>query len=210
MTTLIVPGLHGSGPGHWQSWWLDVDPTSRLVEQDDWDCPDFDRWLARLENFVDQAYAPVLLAHSLGCNLVAHLATRRPDLPVRAALLVAPADTDDRDWAPCSLGRFSTAMVGRPSFPTMTVASRDDPYVRFERAEAFAQKLGSIFVDYGSNGHINIDSGFGPWPDGLHLLDRLLHAPRQRPALAVADAGTLSPPPSRPFRRTVNDRLPTS
>ena len=38
---LIVPGLEGSGEGHWQRWWLTQDPDARIVEQDDWHRPDF-------------------------------------------------------------------------------------------------------------------------------------------------------------------------
>ena len=37
--TLIIPGLYGSGEGHWQRYWLRDRPDSVLVEQDDWDDP---------------------------------------------------------------------------------------------------------------------------------------------------------------------------
>ena len=44
MTTLIVPGLRGSGAGHWQDWWLRNDANAVLVEQADWDRPNFAAW----------------------------------------------------------------------------------------------------------------------------------------------------------------------
>ncbi len=36
---LILPGLGGSGEGHWQHWWLKQHPNPHIVEQDDWDRP---------------------------------------------------------------------------------------------------------------------------------------------------------------------------
>ena len=35
-TTLIVPGLHGSGPDHWQSWFERRIPNCVRVVQSDW------------------------------------------------------------------------------------------------------------------------------------------------------------------------------
>jgi predicted alpha/beta hydrolase family esterase len=58
-------------------------------------------------------------------------------------------------------------------FPTIVVASRDDPYVAFERATAMAKAWGAELVDIGKAGHINSASGFGEWPDGERLLQRL-------------------------------------
>ncbi|MGD7478422.1 alpha/beta hydrolase, partial [Ralstonia pseudosolanacearum] len=40
---LTVPGLYGSGPGHWQSRWEERFPDWRRVEQDDWSTPDLAR-----------------------------------------------------------------------------------------------------------------------------------------------------------------------
>jgi uncharacterized protein len=47
------------------------------------------------------------------------------------------------------------------------VASRDDKYSSFEESEALAKALGAKLVDAGFSGHINCESGHGPWPDGL-------------------------------------------
>jgi len=46
------------------------------------------------------------------------------------------------------------------------VASSDDPYVDFERAEFFAMSWGAGFTDIGRYGHINASSGLGAWPEG--------------------------------------------
>ena len=42
---LIVPGLTGSGPDHWQTRWQERLKTARRVEQDDWDRPQRAAWL---------------------------------------------------------------------------------------------------------------------------------------------------------------------
>ncbi|MCL6646441.1 MAG: alpha/beta hydrolase, partial [Dehalococcoidia bacterium] len=52
-------------------------------------------------------------------------------------------------------------------FPSVLVASRDDPYCRFERAQALAQAWGSRFIDAGARGHLNAESGLGDWPQAL-------------------------------------------
>ena len=46
---LIAPGLHNSGPDHWQSRWQRLFPAFERVQQDDWDVPDLARWSARLD-----------------------------------------------------------------------------------------------------------------------------------------------------------------
>jgi predicted alpha/beta hydrolase family esterase len=61
----------------------------------------------------------------------------------------------------------------RLPFASTVVASRDDPFTRFERAQSFAQAWGSEFIDYGARGHINAESGLGDWPEGRALLARL-------------------------------------
>ncbi|MDF6676684.1 alpha/beta hydrolase, partial [Escherichia coli] len=49
---LTVPGLHGSGPGHWQTRWEQRFPAWRRVEQTDWSTPDLPRWSARVGDAV--------------------------------------------------------------------------------------------------------------------------------------------------------------
>jgi uncharacterized protein len=58
-TVLIVPGLGGSGPDHWQSLWEKHEPAFRRVEQADWDKPALDEWVNTLEAAVQAAGGPV-------------------------------------------------------------------------------------------------------------------------------------------------------
>ena len=61
----------------------------------------------------------------------------------------------------------------RLPFPTIVAASRDDPYVAFERAIDMAKAWGAELADIGNAGHINTASGYGAWLDGERLLVRL-------------------------------------
>lgn len=169
--TLIIPGRNGSGPGHWQSWWLETDPSAQLVRQADWDAPDFGRWLGTLERAVEAAPGAFLVAHSLGCLLAVHLARHNPGLRIGGALLVAPADVEDPGWAGPALAAFAPVPTDPLPFPSVVVASRDDPYMSFERAASLAGRWRAPLVDMGAAGHINVASGFGPWSEGRALLE---------------------------------------
>lgn len=173
MTDLILPGLNGSGTGHWQRWWLNSGRDARVVEQDDWQRPQLKQWRQRLVDAVHTTPGAILVAHSLACSLVTQVAAWRSSLPIGGALLVAPADVDDASWASVLLAGFGPIPLQRLPFPSIVVASRNDPYVAFERAARFAERWGADFVDLGEAGHINAESGFGPWPQGLSLAERL-------------------------------------
>ena len=177
MTTLVLPGLHGSGPQHWQSWWLRTEPGARFVDQDDFAAPRLEAWIARLAKAVAEAPGALIVAHSLGCALLAHVAARRPDLAIGGALLVAPADVDDPSWTPAPVAAFAPMPLAPFAFPAMVVASRDDPYVAFARARFFATAWRARLIDLGKSGHINAQSGFGPWPEGVKLAEGLIAPP---------------------------------
>ena len=122
------------------------------------------------------ARAGVLVAHSLGCALVAHAARRWPALiarAVRAALLVAPADVDSPAHTPPETRGFAPMPLARLPFPATVIASDDDPYVTSVRARRFASAWGADFVGAGTVGHINAASGLGDWPAGRRALAAL-------------------------------------
>ncbi len=145
MTDLILPGLNGSGPGHWQRWWLTSGRDARVVEQADFAHPHLQSWQQRLAAEIDRAPGAILVAHSLACSLVAQLAqvARWRDLPIGAALLVAPADVDDANWTSVPVASFGPMPLARLPFPAIVVASRNDPFVAYERASLFAAQWGA-------------------------------------------------------------------
>lgn len=177
---LIMPGIGGSGPAHWQTLWERRHPEYRRVQVPDWDRPNLDEWVASLAGAVAAcAEPPVIVAHSLGCLTVAHFAGRGGR--ARAALLVAVPDPACAAF-PQAARTFRDVPLAPLGFASSVVASRDDPYGSFEFAARCAEAWGSDFVDAGAVGHINADSALGDWPDGQRLLRRLL----ARAAEAVA------------------------
>lgn len=171
---LLLPGWQNSGAGHWQTLW-EAQHGYRRVEQHDWLRPLRGDWSARLDEVVADAAAPlVLVAHSLGCILTAWWAVHSQHThKVRGALLVAPGDVEQPDVAAQLPGWAPIAQQQLP-FPSVLVGSRDDPYCRFERAQALAGAWGARFVDLGARGHVNAESGLGAWPEGHALLHSLM------------------------------------
>ncbi len=165
---LIVPGLTGSGPEHWQTRWEQKLSTARRVEQEDWDSPDLATWTGQLVRDVSAATRPVILvAHSCGVPTVVHAAARFPDGLVRGAYLVGLPDVEREDLPEAIRRAFAPLPRAPLPFPSLLVASRDDPYCTYERAEDFSYAWGAALVDAGMSGHLNTASGHGPWPEGL-------------------------------------------
>lgn len=175
---LVLPGYGDSGPDHWQSRWEATDSRVRRVVQRDWLEPKLDEWLTVLDRaIVACGSPPVLAAHSLGCVLVAHW-VQRTARRVGGALLVAPVDVDATAAAIPEVASFTPVPLINLPFPTIVVASDDDIHVSGERAQAFARAWGSRFVPLRGAGHINGESGFGPWPQGHALLEELVRGTR--------------------------------
>lgn len=165
---LFIPGLGNSGPDHWQTRWREKLSTARTIEQDDWLRPQRDAWIARICDAINAAEKPVvLLAHSLGVIAAAHASQQLPPGKVRGAFLVCPPaaavlhDLPDIDPA------FAPYPQAPLPFPALLVASRNDAYASFAQSEDLALDWGAQIVDAGEAGHINADSGHGPWPEGL-------------------------------------------
>lgn len=171
-TFLTFPGIGNSGPEHWQSRWERATPDFVRIEQRDWNNPVCAEWTAVLESTV-QHLGPsvVVVAHSLGCLAVAHWAARA-HAPIRAALLVAVPDPDGAAF-PVEASGFSPLPRTPFSFPSIVVASSDDPYGSPGHAAACAAVWGSRLVEVGAAGHINASSNLGDWPEGFALLQQL-------------------------------------
>ncbi len=180
--TLIIPGLFGSGPGHWQRHWLDDHPQAVLVEQGDWDRPKLDSWRDRLEHEILRHGTVDLVAHSLGCLLVANLARRPLARHVRSVLLVAPCDLGATERLHPDTVDFGRMPEQPLPFSSLVVGSLNDPYMPFDRLRHYSTRWGSRLVDLGHAGHINIASGFGRWSHGYDLL-RVLNGMTRRELL---------------------------
>lgn len=164
---LIVPGFKNSGPEHWQTRWENKMPTARRVEQAEWAKPVKDDWVERLEEEIEQARKPVvIIAHSLGVATAVH-AVRSGARKVKGGFFVAPPDIANSAVRPKHLMTFGPYPRDPLPFPSFVVASRNDPFSSFDKAEDVADAWGSFLVDAGEAGHLNAESGHGPWPEGL-------------------------------------------
>ncbi|WP_018747132.1 RBBP9/YdeN family alpha/beta hydrolase [Chitiniphilus shinanonensis] len=204
---VLLPGWRNSGPEHWQSQWQARYPEIERVEQADWEHPVAAHWVRALDAQLGERDAPVILvAHSLGCATVAHWsALYGRGGRVAGALLVAPADVR-RPSVPHQFTGFVPLPHKPLPFPTLLIASDDDPTCHLDRATAFAEVWGARQITLAGAGHINVDSGHGAWPQGIRFLRQVLqsarrgrlHQPRPRtprpnaPPLAV----TAPPPPT--------------
>jgi predicted alpha/beta hydrolase family esterase len=186
---LLLPGLDGSPPRHWQSHWAQLSHCRR-VSLGDWSRPRLHDWVPALDRAVRESARPVVLAaHSLGCLAAAWWASLcwvdafRDK--VRGALLVAPPDVDALTAEP-RIRDFRPLPRLRLPFRSVLVASRDDPYAPYRQSEHMAACWGSDLVDAGEAGHLNADSGLYEWTQGLRLLARLSG---HNPNLIVAELG---------------------
>ena len=174
---LIVPGWMNSSPDHWQSRWEAKLSTARRVAMPDFDRPVLNDWVGALISAVRIATRPVVfVAHSCGATAIAHAAPHLPADKVIGAMLVTPPDRlsgpainafilEHGNGVRAPQG-FDPAPLQSLPFPSLLVASRNDPFCSFDRAEELAAAWKSTFIDAGEAGHINAASGYGPWPDG--------------------------------------------
>jgi predicted alpha/beta hydrolase family esterase len=184
-TTIIVPGLKSSGPTHWQTWLEHRVAGSLRVTQRDWNDPHLPDWSSRVRREITRATGSIfIVAHSFGALAAVQAASDHTER-ISGALLVAPADPN----------RFGIAefLPSKPlGFPAIVVASTNDPWMTFERAEHWARLWKADFISLGEAGHINAEAGFGPWPEALALLERVRRAAEFRAAAERVAAFRLS------------------
>lgn len=177
--TLIVPGFRGSGPDHWQTWLETQLPLCTRIDGINWDEPVLAQWAGRVREVLAQAQQPVrIIAHSFGCLASIIAAADRPE-QISELILVAPADADRFDCMGLKRdltlgnGRFNLSQVLPRSLQVrgLLIASRDDPWLSFDKGAALAGQWLLDFHDAGNAGHINTESGYGAWPRLLTLLE---------------------------------------
>jgi predicted alpha/beta hydrolase family esterase len=118
----------------------------------------------------------VLVAHSLGCHLVAAWASAsRHTAAVRGALLVAPPDVTRDDFPPDMVNWRKPVLQPLP-FPSICVVSGNDPFASVQASQQTAAAWGARCVLLGNYGHINGESGLGDWPAGHALVQELVAA----------------------------------
>ena len=179
---LILPGICDSGPKHWQTLWESKIPGCARVAARDWNHPERGEWVSALESTLAQIepLPVILVAHSLGCLQVVHwaaahgqeLQNKRKKRDIRGALLVAPPDPVGGAFPREATGFAPLPEIALP-FPSLLVASSDDPFASLDFSRRCAEQWHSQLIEAGPHGHINTDSALGDWPEGRALLERL-------------------------------------
>lgn len=164
---IIVPGLGGGTTDHWYSRWEQKLPTAARLAQEDWHRPDLEAWTRRLVEAVEAATRPVVLVgHSLGVIAIAHAADRLAG-KVIGAFLVAPPSAAALHAIEAVDPAFAEVPRRALPFPAVLIASRDDSYSTYEESRTLAETWHVDLIDAGASGHLNDESGHGPWPEGL-------------------------------------------
>lgn len=173
---LILHGLESHRPPqHWQFWLA-----ARLAEQGhpvlypglpEPDAPLLDDWIAALQAQLAElagADEVVVLCHSLSCLLWFHAAARLGDaLQVDRLLLVAPPDPA---VLPATAATFRIAAIDAAAVRAsvrgdLRLAVSDvDEWCPPGGQALFGEALGITADVFPGMGHINPDSGLGPWP----------------------------------------------
>ncbi len=166
---LVVAGHMGAGPDHWQTRLISKLSSARLVEQADWLHGSLPVAVDALVEAVNASEKPVVfVAHSVGSILVAHaVKALGTDHKVRGAYLVVPPN----EAALRSLQGIDPLFADVPRdplpFPSLLVATSNDPHSTMEDSASLALAWGSLLVEAGEAGHLDHRSGHGPWPEGM-------------------------------------------
>jgi predicted alpha/beta hydrolase family esterase len=89
--------------------------------------------------------------------------------PVAGAFLVAVPNPQGEAF-PVEAASFAGPPPTKFRFPSLIIASANDPYGTIEYARGRAKQWGSGIVDVGELGHINEASGLEDWPQGKALV----------------------------------------
>lgn len=170
--TVIVPGVGGSEHDHWQSWLQRQLKSCSRVQQQDWNNPVLHEWIGQFVKTVQAIQEPIqIVAHSFGCLTTVAALAQHPELnqKIKNLVLVAPANP----------ARFGDAGFARESqndyqqyfhqlklqVPTQMIISENDAWLNFQDALQLAKAWKIRPKNLGQVGHINVASGFGPFPE---------------------------------------------
>jgi predicted alpha/beta hydrolase family esterase len=136
---LLVPSARASSGSPWPAFPRRGSPGVHRVAAPAGAPPDLNRWAAVVASAIDGCGAPPLaVAHGFGALALLRagfLFERRP----AGAIFVAPDDPDLHG----ALGRLPRSAL---PYPSLLVASRDDPALKVTKAGALATRWGSRFA----------------------------------------------------------------
>ena len=164
---LILHGWGGSDSPHWQSWLAgelakDYGKVS-FLKFSDFDEPKLDVWMRELKQELEDFKPDVVVCHSLANTLWFHLCNQQSVQVVEKLYLVAPPSLT------CEVEEIKSffplkAPKNLYSKETLLVTSTDDPYLSQTQARELQKNLDVKMIVIQNAGHVNTDSGYGPWP----------------------------------------------
>jgi predicted alpha/beta hydrolase family esterase len=168
---LILHGLSGSGPGHWQRWLADrltqAGHAVRLPELRDADTPDPEVWLGELRAELERLDGDerVVICHSLSC-ITWLAACTQLDSPVDRVALVAPPSPGAGlpELVPFFPVTATAQDVARGAHRSRLICADNDPYCPEGAAALYGGPLALPTDLHPGRGHLNVDAGLGPWP----------------------------------------------
>ncbi len=165
---LILHGLDGSGPGHWQPWLAErlrsAGHDVAFPDLPDPSDPHPEPWAEVTWSALGHG-ADAVVCHSLACLLWLRLATRAEQQLAGRVLLVAPPCRDDVEPVARFLDHGAAPDdVGRAAASSLLVCSDADPYCPPGAVATYAEPLAIEAQVLIGAGHINTDAGYGAWP----------------------------------------------
>jgi uncharacterized protein len=168
---LIVHGLGGSGPDHWQTWLA-----QELRQKNyhvcyptftEFDSPNKEVWLKELTaaiQTIPENQQLIVVTHSLGCLLWMHYAALNNKRIAKRVILVAPPSPEivlqeATSFYPVPLEQRNLSKTGEE---TLFVHSSNDPYCHQQHRERY-MNMGVPSIIFPRMGHINAKSGHGKW-----------------------------------------------
>ncbi len=165
---LFIPSRGGDAAADWPGRWRAKLSTARFVAPAHPPDAPLAAWAAAVVDAARGAPRPVLfLGHGSGAAAVVEAAPALGQADIRGAFLVAPPDEAGLERF---MGARWTNSRARLPWPSVVVASRDNPYGAFDAVAAHALDWGAELVDAGFAGSLDAASGHGPWPEGLMRL----------------------------------------
>jgi serine hydrolase len=167
---VLLHGLDGSGPDHWQRWLaqrLTADGADvRFPDLPDAADPQPDVWERVVrDELVAAGPDCIVLCHSLSCLTWLRIASAgERELAKRVALVAPPHTTKVPAVMRFTLARLTPKAVHRAAGETRIVFAPDDEFCPGGAAKSFGAplRISGDRIDHG--GHLNAESGYGPWP----------------------------------------------
>lgn len=173
ISLIIIADAKENPKGHWQSLWERGYPLSTHIT-----CSEHqntEEWTKLINQAIKDTGTPVIIAaHSIGVLAFAkwlyHTSLVEQKL-IYGALLVAPTSINQSTLPPEIKTQISQARV---NFPTALICSDNDPLCTTQEAQMLSESLGAKLYCLEKAGHINAESGFGPWQWGMRLMQDII------------------------------------